>query len=46
MPPQGDVAEQDAERGRAERRPLDLLKRNRVAEVIAAIEQDELGSYA
>jgi hypothetical protein len=28
------------------RRPLDLLKRNRVAEVIAAIEQDELGSYA
>jgi hypothetical protein len=28
------------------RRPIDLLTRNRVAEVIAAIEQDELGSYA
>ena len=28
------------------RRPIDLLARHRVAEVIAAIEQDELGSYA
>ena len=28
------------------RRPVDLLARNRIAEVIAAIEQDELGSYA
>ena len=28
------------------RRPLDLIARNRVAEVIAAIEQDDLGSYA
>jgi len=28
------------------RRPIDLLARNRVAEVIAAIEQDELGSYS
>ena len=29
-----------------DRRPLDLLAHNRVAEVIAAIEQDELDSYA
>ena len=29
-----------------DRRPLDLLANNRVAEVIAAIEQDELDSYA
>ena len=28
------------------RRPVDLLAQNRVAEVIGAIEQDELGSYA
>jgi transcriptional regulator with XRE-family HTH domain len=30
----------------ANRRPIDLLARHRVAEVIAAIEQDELGAYA
>lgn len=29
-----------------DRQPLALLARNRVAEVLAAIEQDELGSYA
>ncbi|HXG88726.1 MAG TPA: hypothetical protein VNJ02_10350 [Vicinamibacterales bacterium] len=29
-----------------DRRPIDLIASNRVAEVIAAIEQDELGSYA
>ena len=28
------------------RRPLDLLARNRLAEVVAAIEQADLGSYA
>lgn len=28
------------------RRPIDFVIRNRVAEVIAAIEQDDLGSYA
>ena len=28
------------------RRPIDLIGQNRVAEVIAAIEQDELGAYA
>jgi len=28
------------------RRPIDLIGQNRIAEVIAAIEQDELGSYA
>ena len=28
------------------RRPIDLIAHNRVAEVIAAIEQDDLGSYA
>jgi hypothetical protein len=28
------------------RRPIDLLARHRIAEVIAAIEQDDLGSYA
>ena len=28
------------------RRPIDLLTRGRVAEVLAALEQDELGSYA
>lgn len=28
------------------RRPIDLIARNRVAEVIAAIEQHELGSFA
>lgn len=28
------------------RRPIDLIGRNRVAEVIAAVEQDDLGSYA
>jgi len=28
------------------RRPLDLIARQRIAEVIAAIEQDDLGSYA
>jgi hypothetical protein len=28
------------------RRPIDLIAQNRVAEVIAAIEQDELGAFA
>ena len=28
------------------RRPIDLLAHHRIAEVIAAIEQDDLGSYA
>lgn len=28
------------------RRPLDLIAQNRIAEVIAAIEQDDPGSYA
>ncbi len=28
------------------RQPLQLIARNRVAEVLAAIEQDELGAYA
>ena len=28
------------------RRPIDLIGQNRVAEVIAAIEQDELGAFA
>lgn len=28
------------------RRPIDLIAHNRVAEVIAAIEQDELGAFA
>jgi hypothetical protein len=28
------------------RRPIDLIGQNRVAEVVAAIEQDELGAYA
>jgi hypothetical protein len=28
------------------RRPIDLIAQNRVAEVVAAIEQDELGAYA
>jgi uncharacterized protein (DUF2384 family) len=28
------------------RRPIDLLAKNRVAEVVAAIEQAEAGSYA
>lgn len=28
------------------RRPIDLLMQGRVADVVAAIEQDELGSYA
>ena len=28
------------------RRPLDLVARNRIAEVIAAIEQDDLDSYS
>jgi hypothetical protein len=27
-------------------RPIDLIAQNRVAEVVAAIEQDELGAYA
>lgn len=29
-----------------DRRPIDLIAHNRVAEVISALEQDELGSYA
>jgi hypothetical protein len=29
-----------------DRRPIDLIAQNRVAEVIAAIEQDELGAFA
>jgi len=28
------------------RRPIDLLARDRVTEVLAALEQDEIGSYA
>ena len=28
------------------RRPIDLIAQNRIAEVLAAIEQDELGAYA
>ena len=28
------------------RRPIDLIAHNRIAEVLSAIEQDELGSYA